>query len=172
MRTSWQPKLANWQEDYDVAVEGIDRADPARERTIHIGEEWLDESDGYFKGTRHRTIKPGPRNIPEYCGCGRPLPIEWQWRGECEFDGPLGWRTINPAMESVLDDDPLLYRVLPWLWTFCHCNACIGLKRKKGRPFGYCGPRCEADAKNGRRKHRRHAKGAKPRNRKRAESHT
>ncbi|MGB3352680.1 MAG: hypothetical protein WBB00_07890 [Mycobacterium sp.] len=117
----------------------------------HHGEIWLDETDGDWvdSGTRHRT-KKAIRAQVEICDCEWPLPIRRQWSA-CEFGGQRAWRSTNPAMESVLDDDPLLYRVMPWLWTFCRCNGCLDVPRVVGRPPERC-TKCSQDAKNSQRR--------------------
>ncbi|TPG31749.1 hypothetical protein [Mycolicibacterium hodleri] len=130
---------------------------------LQNGEMWLGEDDGdflYLGGKRMKKPQPG---APVSCACGWPLPIRWSW-GECEF-GVTAWRSIHPEMEAVLDDYPMLYRVAPWLWTFCRCNGCADRTRGRGRPHKYCGPRCEAVADNARDREDRLANGATPRNR-------
>ena len=113
----------------------------------HHGELWLDRGDrDYVVQFGHRTRKPVPNDQPALCACGWPLPIRWQWRA-CEFGGASAWRTTNPAMDAVLDDDPLLYRIAPWLWTFCRCNGCVGISRQRGRPPERC-TKCDRDARN------------------------
>lgn len=130
----------------------------------HVGELWLDEGDYVLVGGK-KMRKPLPTDIAEVCRtCAEswPLPIKRSW-SDCEFDGPREWRSTNPAMEAVLDDDPLLYRVMPWIWTYCHCNGCLEYRRGKGRPPKYCSPKCEADADNARDRAKRLANGAIPR---------
>lgn len=116
----------------------------------HQGELWEDEYDGDYVVCDGRAIlKPASPYI-EWCECGWPLPIRWQWSQGCEF-GQSAWRSIDPAMEQVLDDDPLLYRVTPWLWTLCRCNGCLSRRRSVGRPPGKC-TECQRDANNARRR--------------------
>lgn len=131
----------------------------------HHGEAWLGPEDGdYVDRHGHRSRKPQPSDAPTICACDWPVPVNWSW-SQCEFGGPRAWRSIHPEMEAVLDDDPLLYRVAPWIWTFCRCNGCVALTRGKGRPSKYCSKRCKADADNARDRMRRRAAGAIPRNR-------
>lgn len=115
----------------------------------HIGELWL--GDGDYEGYGpNKTRKPIPQDQATICECGWPLPIRWSW-SDCEFGGPTAWRSIDPKMESVLDDDPLLYRVMPWLWTFCHCGGCTGRGKQRGRPPVKCS-QCDRDSRNAQRR--------------------
>lgn len=122
----------------------------------HHGELWLSEDDGDYTERYghpdHRTRKPMPNDAPLYCACGWPVPVNWSWKW-CEFGGPTQWRTTEPEAEQVLDDDPLLYRCAPWLWTFCGCNGCTLLARPVGRPPEMC-TKCARDARNARRRAR------------------
>lgn len=132
----------------------------------HMGEMWLGEGDYVYMGGR-KTRKPLPTDIAEVCHtCAEswPLPIKRSW-SSCEFGGPRQWCSVHPEMEVVIDDDPLIYRVAPWIWTFCHCNGCLEYRRGKGRPPKYCGPKCEAAADNARDRAKRLANGVKPRDR-------
>lgn len=153
----------------DSEGEYVEPTDPTE--PMHVGELWLGEGDFTFAGAC-KVRKPLPSDTPVVCTvCDEswPLPIDWHWREECEFDGPRAWRTTS-GMEEVLDADPLLYRVTPWLWSFCRCNGCTNLKRKSGRPRKYCGPVCSAEADNAKDRARRRAKGARPRKRKETRS--
>ncbi|MGJ6126202.1 hypothetical protein QN239_26855 [Mycolicibacterium sp. Y3] len=129
----------------------------------HVGESWLSGDYVYIGG--QKTRKPVPSDIAEVCrtcAVSWPLPIKRSW-SDCEFGGPREWRSIHPEMEAVLDDDPLLYRIMPWLWTYCHCNGCLEYRRGRGRPPKYCGPKCEAISDNARDRAKRRANGAIPR---------
>ena len=133
-------------------------ADIARGDFSHLGELWLEEGDGDWldwgadRDPNHRTRKPRSSDVVRHCRCGWPLAIRWKWSA-CEFGEPRAWRTTDPAMESVLDDDALLYRVAPWLWTFCRCNGCVGLGVRVGRPPTKC-LRCDRLARNTHRRNR------------------
>ncbi|ORA38710.1 hypothetical protein [Mycobacterium aquaticum] len=125
-------------EDFTSAVDTFWRD------TGHVGELWL--GDGDYEGSGANKTRKLPSAVVRVCACGWPLPIRWHWRA-CEFGGPCAWRTTNPEAEAVLDDDPLLYRIAPWLWTFCRCNGCVGISRQRGRPPERC-TKCDRDARN------------------------
>lgn len=150
MRPDEEPQLAD---RWTLADADNDNFTSAPEElpwgTGHIGELWLGNGD-YDGHGPNRTRKPIPQDGATICACGWPLPIRWQW-SECEFDGPPAWRSIHPNMETVLDADPLLYRVAPWLWSFCECSGCVGRGKQRGRPPVNC-TRCDRARRNTQRR--------------------
>lgn len=136
--------------DGAAAEDDASEGDPYEDATHHgqlIDRGYDDDDYITLYGARIRKAQPA---IPDACECTFPLPIRWQWdSGECEFGDPV-W-CCAPGMESVIADDPLIYRARPWLWFFCHCNACLSRNRERGRPPKYC-TRCQRDKDNAARR--------------------
>jgi hypothetical protein len=85
-----------------------------------------------------RLIKAHPKDFAQWCYCGWPLPLEFEWSW-CEFGGPLYGRH---------DDGEL--------W-WCHCAGC--LRPPTGTRREYCSDPCQRRMRNARERARRRAAG-------------